>query len=174
MKRFLLLFLPFLLFSCNKPEENPELSDPLYLEFKSQKDTATKASADTPKTVEDKKADLEKVKPQTGQIKYAQKRYWEAQSALDTLIQQEKYWAIRIQEREAFDRLEYLKAFKAGKPWPDPKEFEEYSTEKRLREARLQWDAKKRIDDFKKNNPTGPSAPKAGEAPKAPGSEGGE
>ena len=174
MKRFLLLFLPFLLFSCNKPEENPELSDPLYLEFKSQKDIATKAIADTQKTVEEKKADLEKVKPQTGQIKYAQKRYWEAQSALDTLIQQEKYWAIRIQEREAFDRLEYLKAFKAGKPWPDPKEFEEYSTEKRLREARLQWDAKKRIDDFKKNNPTGPSAPKAGEAPKAPGSEGGE
>ena len=84
MKRILLLFLPFLLFSCNKPEENPELSDPLYLEFKSQKDTATKAIADTQKTVEEKKADLEKVKPQTGQIKYAQKRYWEAQKALDT------------------------------------------------------------------------------------------
>ncbi len=149
MKRFFMLFLPLLLFSCNKPEPNPELADPIYLEFKTQQDLSKKAIAEAEKTLIEKKADLDKVKPQTGQIKYAQKRLWDTQRTLDSLIQQEKYWTIRIKEREQVARSEYMKAFNAGKTWPDPKEFQEYSTEKRLREARLQWDTKERIEKFK-------------------------
>lgn len=152
MERILLLFLPFLLLSCNKPEPNPEIRDPIYQEFKSQQDLAKKALAEAEKTLAEKKADLEKVKPQTGQIKYAQKRFWDTQRVIDSLIQQEKYWTVKIKEREDQDRIEYIKTYKAGKTWPDPKEFQEYSTEKRLREARLQWDSKERIKKFKVEN----------------------
>ena len=147
-----MLFLPLLLFSCNEPEPNPEIRDPIYLELKTQQDLSKKAIAETEATLLEKKADLEKVKPQTGQIKYVQKRLWDTQRTLDSLIQQEKYWTIRIKEREQVARIEYLKAFKAGKTWPDPKEFQEYSTEKRLREAKLHWDTKERIEKFKVDN----------------------
>ncbi len=149
MERILLLFLPFLLFSCNKPEPTPEIRDPIYQAYKSQLDLAKKAAAEAIKTLEEKKAALEKVKPQTGQIKYAQKRYWDTQRTIDSLLQQEKYWTVKIKEREDTARTEYLKAFKSGKTWPDPKEFQEYSAEKRLREARLQWDTKDRIQKSK-------------------------
>ncbi len=149
MKRFLLIFMPFLLLSCNRPEPTPEIRDPIYQEYKSQQDLAKKAVAEAIKTLEEKKAALEKVKPQTGQIKYAQKRYWDTQRTIDNLLQQEKYWTVKIKERESLARTEYLKAFKSGKTWPDPKEFQEYSTEKRLREARLHWDNKDRIEKSK-------------------------
>ena len=156
MKRLLILFLPLLLLSCNKPDPQPELLDPIYLEFKTQHDMAKRAIIDIQAALDGKKIDLEKVKPQTGQIKYAQKRFWEAQKTLDLLTQQEKYWSVRIHERESFAKDEYLKAFKAGKPWPDPKEFQEYESEKRLREARHQLDAKARIEKFNRENPVNP------------------
>lgn len=174
MERLLLLFLPLLLLSCNKPEPNPEIRDPIYQEFKTQQDLAKKAIAEAEKTLIEKKADLEKVKPQTGQIKYAQKRLWDTQRTLDSLIQQEKYWSLRIKEREQTAKTEYIKSFKAGRPWPDPKEFQEYSTEKRLREARLQWDAKERIEKFKIDNPTGAPGSKGASQPKSTTPEGGE
>lgn len=166
MLRLLLLFLPPLLLACNKPEANPEARDPLYQELQSQKSLVTKLIADTQKKLEEKKTELNSVKPQTGQIKYAQKRLWETQRALDTLIQQEKYWTLRISEREKVARTDYLKAFREGKPWPDPKEFEEYSVEKRLREAKQDWDQKKRIEKYKLENPMGGVAPAGSEAAK--------
>ncbi len=163
MRRLLILLLPFLLFSCNKPDPQPELLDPIYMEFKTQHDMAKRAIIDIQAVIDEKKVDLDRVKPQTGQIKYAQKRYWEAQKTLDLLVQQEKYWGVRIQERLSFAQVEYLKAFKARKPWPDPKEFQEYESEKRLREARHQWDAKARIDKFRRENPVKQPKPSAAE-----------
>ncbi len=167
MKRLLLLFLPLLLLACDKPEPNPEVRDPISQEFHSQLGLATAAIAAATQAVSEKKAALDKVKPQTGASKYAQKKYWAAQNALDSLLQQEKYWKIRIKERESYARTEYLKAYHAKKPWPDPKEFEEYSSEKRLREARQQWDPRQRIEENKK-------AAAAASLPKAPAGEGGE
>ena len=150
-----------MLFSCNKPEPEPELRDPIYLDLKSQAELAKKTLADARQTLEIKKVELEKVKPQTGAIKYAQKRYWEAQKEIDGLIQQEKSWQLRLEARQLEAREEYLKAFKAEKPWPSPKYTEDYNREKRLRAESRRWDVNYRLEKFKKENaPTSKPASK--------------
>lgn len=176
MEQLLLLLIPFLLFGCNRPEETPEVRDPIYQEFQSQQASVAKAIGDTQKVLDEKKSDINSVKPQTGQIKYAQKRLWETQRTLDSLIQQQKYWTIRLEERKKAARIDYMKAFSAGTTWPDPKEFQEYSTEKRLREAKQGWDQKARIEKYKTDNPIGPAPAAKTEGAKSasPPIEGGE
>ncbi len=136
---------------CNKPDPNPELNDAIYLDMEGHLKGAQKGLVDAQKALAEHKTNMEKAKPQTGQIQYPQKRYWDTQKAIDQLYQQEKYWIIRISERKKFARIQYLKAFKEGKPWPDPQEYEEYLAEKRLRQARQQWDVRARLDEFKKD-----------------------
>jgi hypothetical protein len=149
MRLLFLCFLSIYVIGCNKPDPNPELKDGIYLDMKAQLATTDKNIADFEKLLAENKANIEKVKPQTGQIKYAEKRYWEVKNAVDLLYQQRTYWKIRIAEREKYARTTYLKAFKEGKPWPDTKELEEYMAEKRLRQARQQWDVRQRIDNYK-------------------------
>lgn len=163
MGRLLLLFLTILSVACNKPDPNPELRDGIYLDFKAQLAEAQKNLAGAQKTLEEHKVTLEKVKPQTGQIKYAQKRYWDAQRQIDKYQQQEKYWRIRIQERERFAKKDYLKAFRQGKTWPDPKEYEEYMVQKRLQTIPPQWNAKERIEQYKRSNASAGKASAAGQ-----------
>jgi hypothetical protein len=167
MIKILLLGLSLLLFACNKPDPNPELNDKIYADLKEQAESTKKAIEETQKAIDEHKAEIDKVKPQTGQIKYATKRYWEAQDAMNALVQQKKYWEIRMQQRFHSDQVEYLKAFKEGKPWPNPKEYEEYMSEKRLRQSKSHWDVRKRMEEYKKENPT--SGPAVSSTPHEPG-----
>lgn len=151
-----------ILLGCNKPEPNPELRDPIYQDLVAQLAATQKSIGDADKAYKDKLAELSKAKPQTGQFKYIQGQAFQAEHAFELLKQQEKYWKIRISERKRLSRMQYLKAFKKKEPWPSPEEFKEYETEKRLRQAKLSWDNKKRIEAYKKEmSSTG--APKAAE-----------
>lgn len=150
------IFLTIFILGCNKPDPNPELKDGIWLDMQAQLQITQKNIADFQKQAEEHKADLAKVKPQTGQIKYAEKRYWQTKNHIDLLLQQEAYWKIRMDERAKFAKKEYLRAFKDGKPWPDPNEISEYMAEKRLRQAKQQWNVKSRIEEAKKDLPQAP------------------
>ncbi len=146
---------------CDKPDPTPELGDGIFQDLNAQLAATQKMIADATKQLDEHKANVHKAKPQTGQIKFAEKRVWDTEKAIDLLVQQEKYWKIRIAERKKVARIEYLKAFKDGKSWPDPKELEEYKVEKRLRQAKLQWDVRQRISDNKKEAKAAAAPPSA-------------
>ncbi len=173
------LFLSQLLVSCSKPDPNPELSDPIYLDMKAQLTIVEKSLVDAKAKIAEGKSELNAAVPQTGQVKQAQKKLFQYEKLHDLYQQQIKYWLIRIQERGRQARLEYTSSRKSGTPWPNPKEFESYSSEKKLRLAKIQWDAKKRLEDYKAElNPKksgGHGAPEApsGQEPAAEGGGGG-
>lgn len=146
--RILIIFFVIIWISaCNKPDPEPEKKDPIYADLQAELGISQREIAEVEKQLSDYRSDLERVKPQTGKIKYAQKRYFETEKALDMLKQREKYWKIRIEERARFVRQKSMEAYQQGRKWESGNEYEEYLAEKRLRRAKLVWDARQRRED---------------------------
>ncbi len=147
---FVFILLSVLAFSgCEKADPNPELKDPIYADLQDQLSSTEKALVESNKNADEQKNLLENAPAQSGQAAVYRKRYFQAQSISDRLSQQIKYWKVRIEERKLLSRKSYLLSLKDKKSWPDPKEYEIYLSEKKLRQAKVEWDAKKRIEDFK-------------------------
>ena len=148
LKRLLsLTIILFALSACNKPDPAPELKDPIYSDLTASLAATTQALEAEKKALEEHQKALKEVVPQTGQIKYAQKRVNESQERITKLEQEKQYLELKVEARKSVSRKTYLAAFKKGEPWPDPKEFESYQAEKRLRNAKKTWDVKERIKE---------------------------
>lgn len=148
---FVLIF-SLILVGCNKPEPHPELKDAIYQDIQAEKGLAEKNLEAAKKQLVEQEKELAAVVPQTGQVKFAQKRVFDTKNVISTLEQQQKYWVIRAEQRRDFVRKKSYEAFHKGETWSDSKELEEYQTEKRLRAAKLQWDSKQRRSDFMKES----------------------
>lgn len=158
--RVLILILSVVLVGCQKPEPMPELLDPIYKDFQGQRSSTQGDINDIQKIADDFKLQMLKAAPQTGQYKRFQKKYFEAANRVTQLKQQLLYWNIHIEERLIQSRLSYMKAYAEKKQWPDPAEYETYKADKKLRQAKIQWDQKERIKRFAGNS-GGASAAKA-------------
>ncbi len=156
LRVLIFLFLPLIFIACDKPNPEPEKIDPIYADIQSQLGAVTSQIKTAEKDLEDKKKELEKVVPQTGQIKFAQKRVDEADNALRKLIQMQTYLELKLKSRKNWAREEYLKAYKKKEVWPSPLEYEEYLAQKKLEESPRNWDAKKRVQEYS----TPPATPK--------------
>lgn len=148
---YLLFFFLFLVIGCEKADPNPELKDPIYADLVLQLSTTEKDLVEINKNAEEQKNLYENAAPQSGQAGVFKKRYFAAASTADRLNQQIKYWKIRIEERRLSSRKSYLESLKSGNAWPDPKEYEVYLSEKKLRQAKVIWDSKERIAESKKS-----------------------
>jgi len=152
MRIFLFLLITICLFGCNKPNPNPELADEIYLDLQSQTQNAQKDAEAEKKKLEGFKKDLDNATPQTGAIKYAQKRYFESEERVQKLEQLAKYYEIKAEDRKKYTITEYMKAFRAGKPWPNPEEIESYKKYRELSKIEPSWDSRKRVKAYEKNN----------------------
>ena len=63
---------------------------------------------------------------------------------------------MRAETRKELDRKSYLAAYKEKKPWPDPSEYDEYKTQRKLEQAPRNWDIRKRLEQAKVGIPLGP------------------
>ena len=140
---FVALVLIFGLMGCNKKDPNPELSDEIYKDLVSELDIAKKRVADEENQYARVKKEFEIVVPQTGQIKYAQKRVFESEQNLNSYKQQAKYFEIKLEQRKIFVRERYLESFlKDGRQWPDEEEIKDYRLRLKLQRAKLDWNKK--------------------------------
>lgn len=158
---FIALFSVFS-FSCTKRDPTPEIKDPIYNDIKSQQGIAEKALIDINSKINQTQSELASAVPQTGQIRLLQRKLFQLQKERDIYQQQVKYWIVRLEERAKQARLSYNEAFTAGKIWPDPKEYEVYLSEKKLRLAKIEWDAKQRLEDYKNDLKLKSAPPKTG------------
>ncbi len=148
----LLIFSLFFI-ACDKPNPEPEKIDPIYADIQARLGAVTSQIKSAEKDLEDNKKEFEKVVPQTGQIKFAQKRVDDSDAALKKLQQMQLYWELKLKTRKNWAREQYLKAYNKKEAWPDPKEYEEYIAQKKLEEAPTTWDAKKRVSEYSKPPP---------------------
>lgn len=163
MKKLLFLCLALLLAACHKPEPNPELRDPIYSDLEAKKKELEGQISTEKKNLEEADGQIKKAVPQTGQIKFARKHYFEIKANLEKLQQLQKYYALRMESRKNEDQTEYLKAFEKDQPWPDPQEFDDYKTQESARFKKRTWNVKERIEQER-----------ALANPKPAGGEGGE
>lgn len=162
-KIYLILLLQCLLFilGCEKPDPNPHLKDPIYSDILSEI-TAHQSSIEAEKKqLEEHQKAAKEAKPQTGQIKFAEKRVWDSKERLAKLNQMLRYWQSRQISREIEAKESYQKAWDAKKPWPEPEEFERYKAQKKLSEVgSKEWSAKNRMESYNSTRPTVQNVPR--------------
>lgn len=159
---FLITILVVSIVGCSRPDPNPELMDPIYSDLNSQLGETSRGIVEEEKKLEEHKKALSEVIPQTGQIKFATKRVFESEARIVKLKQEQQWLALRIEERKAYTKDKYLRAFKNKELWPDPAELEQYKLEKKLRSAKRTWDVKQRLSDAGQGKPKHESAKKEG------------
>ncbi|WP_295901222.1 hypothetical protein [uncultured Bdellovibrio sp.] len=152
----------FALTACNKPDPHPELKDPIYSDLTASLAATSSALENEKKTLAGHEQTLKDVVPQTGQIKYAQKRVDESKAKIIRLEQEKQYLELKIEARKKLSKKSYMQAFKKGETWPDPKEWESYQTEKKLRNAKKAWDVKERMKETGFGQEKTPAPPAGG------------
>ncbi|MEN0057832.1 MAG: hypothetical protein AAGB31_03280 [Bdellovibrio sp.] len=154
----------FFLLACEKPDPNPELRDPIYADLNSTLGAVSQEIEGEKKNLSDNEKALQEVIPQTGQIKYAQKRVQESKEKITRLEQEKAYLELKIENRRKSTKKSYAKAFANQEAWPDPQEWASYQAEKRLRSAKRTWDIKNRMHEAQIGGPeaTNHAAPAGG------------
>lgn len=159
---FAVLFLCFFV-GCNKPDATPETSDEIYGDLLQELDVANKGLESEIKNLEKLQQEQVKVVPQTGQIKFSQKKIFETQNTIAKLQQQKQFFEIKVELRKNEVRDRYLAARRGGKPWPDLAEIQNYKSTIKLQRDKLTWEKTK---GMKKDVPRGTkekAAPSEGE-----------
>ena len=147
---FVLLFI-FFNVSCKKEEPNPELRDPIYSDLVSIHKENKKLLDDEKKLTVGLESAAKEARPRSSEKRIAKKTLRSHRKKLVKYGQLEHYYRIHSERRSLVGRKAYRIAFRKGEPWPDPKEFEHYKTNKRLKNANLNWQA--RVPKLFKENP---------------------
>lgn len=170
MKILIFLAILTLFVGCNKPDPNPENSDEIYRDLQEELDVATKALEAEKKNMEKLEGELKKVVPQTGQIKFAQKKIYETMATITKLEQQKQFFEIKIELRKSHVRERYLESRKGGRKWPDTEEVQAYKAMMKLQRDKLEWEKNK---GQKKSVPHGTKDSAGGHGEPAPPAAGG-
>jgi len=149
MRILFFIALSLCIFGCNKPNPNPEKIDPIYADLQKRYAEYKKYADDEKKTLSEHEKTLKEAKPQTGQIKYAEKRYYESKLRLEKLEQMVRYFEIRIESRLQYARADYLKSWNKKEAWPKANEYSEYLSVIEAQMKRMSWDPKERIKNYK-------------------------
>lgn len=150
MKRLFLLILLISAFGCSKRDPFPEKRDALYLEMVSEMQLAERNIVDAQKKLAEHLKEAEKVVPQTGQIHFSRKRITEATKAVELFKQQHKYWVVRTESRRNHVRSLFAANPDTAKEIT-AKEYQAFQSEKKLRQQRMQWDVKQRLENSKRS-----------------------
>ena len=130
------------LLACKKPNPNPELLDPIYIDLGLEFKTADGDVKAEEKAIEDLKKQITALPPRDTSRGPMTRELYKRERHLVQLKQKAQYFEIRQQQRKDFDQISYLKAFEADKPWPDAAEIAEYKRLKKLTSAPLSWDTR--------------------------------
>lgn len=144
---FLAVLVPLMILSgCDKPDPQAYRSDPVLQDYQSQLASTTAEIESLKKQADDVKKDIKESVPQTGQAKLHTQKLYEIEARIRALEQQSRFWKLRIESYAVEAQKEYLKSREAKAEWPDKKRTESYFAEKRLRQAKMKWDARDRIE----------------------------
>lgn len=132
------------LLGCKKADPNPELKDPLYQALQTEIAAAGAAVVAAQTAVTEAEGEIKKVVPQTGQIKYAEKRYWDARNKLTQAEQKKRALEVKAEMRLWKARVANIEAFHQDKEWSDPDALANHHSDKELEAKPRNWSVKDR------------------------------
>ncbi len=140
----MVLVLGCALLGCEKADEKPELKDPLHQNLTTEAAALKTAVEEAKLAVTDAEAEVKKAVPQTGQHKFAQKRYWQARNRL-TMAQQ-RYQAVNVMAEMHMwkTRVQSLEAFHKGEEWTGGNDLDHYQEQETLNRKSRNWSVKER------------------------------
>jgi hypothetical protein len=161
MKCLIITIILLFFSSCESKNPNPERLDDVYLDLVAELDLASKALEAEEKHLASLIKERDMAIPQTGQIKYANKKISDSESKINSLKQQKLYFEIKIEQRIHDNKIAYEESLKKdGKPYPDKDEVALYKSVVKFQRDKLLWEKNKGI---KKDVPRGtenkPEAP---------------
>jgi hypothetical protein len=128
------------LLGCKEADPSPELRDPIYKDFEESIKVIEGAATSQEKKIAEAKTEYGKMGERDPFRKRQFAEIFRLERQLVDLRQQALYFRVRLEQRKAYARAEYTKAFNADKPWPDPKEWERYKISKDLIHASRNWE----------------------------------
>jgi hypothetical protein len=137
-------FITFFVFStgCSRPHPAPELLDPIFADL-GQRASVAKAGAETKKEeIKTLRKEIEDLPARDIGRRKMQEDLKNKERQMMAAEQEALYYEIRTSHRKDYARIEYIKAFDKGESWPDPKDFETYKIQRKLRDAPREWSAK--------------------------------
>lgn len=173
MGRLFAILLIFGTVACEKPNPTPEVADGIYRDLMNQADLAGKSAESEKKKLEGLKKELQAAKPQTGDLRIAQKQYFESERKVQQYLQQRAYYTLRAKSRKAEVRTSYTSAFAEKKPFDTADQLKDYDRNQELAKNPGSWDSKRRIANYTKETGLGgPSGAPKTEKPEKPASKG--
>lgn len=142
---------------CKKPNPNPELADPIYIDLIAERDLATKTLEEQKKQLIDLEKQFKETQPQSGQVKAAQRKVEDAQLRLMKFKQQVLYFEVKASNRKLESRKKYMSAFLNNQEWPDKKEIDGYLAIQKLRRDKIAADNKSRAPANKETHENAPA-----------------
>lgn len=139
VRTLLLVGLIALIMGCKQQNPTPELSDPIYRDLETTAKGMEAAIVPQEKKIEAAKAELKKMAERDPFRKRQVSEVFRLERELVDIRQAALYFQVRVEQRRKFAREDYLKAFRADKPWPDPNEFDRYKKTKELQHASRNW-----------------------------------
>jgi hypothetical protein len=124
---------------CKQENQNPENSDPIYLDLLKETRAFESSVADLEKKVEDATKELSKTEPRTLDRKNAQRELDKQVGLLSKSKEMLEFFKIRTERRRVEGRRAYKIAFKENRNWPDKKEIEAYQINKKLLYSSKNW-----------------------------------
>lgn len=144
MKTALLLIFYIFLSSCVQKVANPELSDLIYKDLQEELALATKTLEEEEKSLVIVKKERELAVPQTGQIKFSNKKVSDTEERLILLRQQKLYFEIKLEQRKHYVHERYHESLGgSGRPWPDKEEDSVYASVVKFNRDKITWDKNK-------------------------------
>lgn len=137
--QIILLCLLTLLIGCKKRDPQPHLRDPIYSDLSKEHNRHLKMVEEQAKEVAKLQAEFDQVQVRTIDKRIKSRDLQKAKDQLQKLEQGAEYFRIRAELRRVYAKKDYTEAYEKGEEWPDPKEFEIYMTNKRLRNVSLNW-----------------------------------
>ena len=162
MKCLFFALFALILTSCTQADPHPESRDEVYQDLETELGIAEKAFDAEEKMQERLQADLGKVLPQTGQVKFATKKLRDSADRLNALSQQKLYFGIKLEQRKAYVQSRYHESLKdPNRPWPDEKELSMYRSVVKFNREKIAWEKNR---GMKKAVPRGTGEEKAAPA----------
>lgn len=124
---------------CSRPNPTPELIDPIYKDLNERSSLAKAAAESAKEELAQLKIDVAALPPRDPTLRKLKEDVSKKELQMMVAEQEGLYFEVRASQRRDYARKEYLKAFNKGEPWPDPKHFEAYEAQRRLKDAPREW-----------------------------------
>lgn len=155
MKCLLFIAVMAFLAACNQKDPNPEHLDGIYKDLVAELNLARRNLELEEKSLATLIKEKALVVPQTGQIKFANKKIADAEEKIMIMRQRVAFFEISASQRAEHAKIKYEESLRSGgKPWPDKEELALYNSVTKFQRDKLAWDRNKGI---KKTVPRGTS-----------------